>query len=111
MLGKAGSDYRSVKDLKGKRIPGGFVSQKAIRQSILAHLVNAGLTYNDVAEVLVPNIVKSADDFIGGKVDAFTFGLGAAKVKEVTAAVGPLRALPMQTDADEIGRASCREGG
>jgi uncharacterized protein len=104
MLVKAGSDYKSVKDLKGKRIPGGFVSQKAIRQSILAHLVNAGLTYNDVVEVLVPNIVKSADDFIGGKVDAFTFGLGAAKVKEVTAAVGPLRALPMETGAEAIAR-------
>jgi TRAP transporter TAXI family solute receptor len=104
MLVKAGSDYKSVKDLKGKRIPGGFVAQKAIRQSILAHLVNAGLSYNDVVEVLVPNIVKSADDFIGGKVDAFTFGLGAAKVKEVTAAVGPLRALPMETEPEAIAR-------
>jgi TRAP transporter TAXI family solute receptor len=104
MLVKASSDYRSVKALKGKRIPGGFVAQKAIRQSILAHLVNAGLTYGDVVEILAPNIVKSADDFIAGKVDAFTFGLGAAKVKEVTAAVGPLRALPMETEPDAIAR-------
>jgi TRAP transporter TAXI family solute receptor len=104
MLVKAASDYKSVKDLKGKRIPGGFVSQKAIRQSILAHLVNAGLTYGDVAEVLAPNIVKSADDFMAGKVDAFTFGLGTAKVKEVTASVGPLRALPMETDPEGVAR-------
>ena len=104
MLVKTGSDYRRVKDLKGKRISGGFVAQKAIRQSILAHLVNAGLTYGDVVEILVPNIVKSADDFMAGKVDAFTFGLGSAKVKEVTAAVGPLRALPMETDPDAIAR-------
>ena len=104
MLVKANSDYRSVKDLKGKRIPGGFVSQRAIRQSILAHLVNAGLTYNDVTEVLAPNIIKSADDFMAGKVDAFTFGLGTAKVKEVTASVGPLRALPMETDPEGVAR-------
>jgi uncharacterized protein len=104
MLVKSGSEYKSVKDLKGKRVPGGFVAQKAIRQSILAHLVNAGLTYGDVTEVLAPNIIKSADDFMAGKVDAFTFGLGTAKVKEVTAAVGPLRALPMETDADGIAR-------
>ena len=104
MLVRAGADYKSVKDLKGKRIPGGFVSQKAIRQSILAHLVNAGLTYDDVTEVLAPNIVKSADDFMAGKVDAFTFGLGTAKVKEVTASVGPLRALPMETDAAAVAR-------
>jgi TRAP transporter TAXI family solute receptor len=104
MLVKAGSDYRTVKDLKGKRIPGGFVAQKAIRQSILAHLVNAGLSYSDVVEVLAPNIVKSADDFMAGKLDAFTFGLGAAKVKEVTASVGPLRALPMETEPQAVAR-------
>ena len=97
MLVKADSPYKSVKDLKGARIPGGFVQQKSLRQSILGHLVNAGLTYKDVDEVLVPNVVKSAEDFMAGRVDAFTFGLGTAKVKEVTAAVGPLRALPMDT--------------
>jgi uncharacterized protein len=94
MLVKASSEVKTMKELKGKRIPGGFVSQRAIRQSILAHLVNAGLSYSDVNEVLAPNIVKSADDFMAGKVDAFTFGLGTAKVKEVTASVGPLRARP-----------------
>jgi len=104
MLVKANSEYRTVRDLRGKRIPGGFVAQKAIRQSILAHLVNAGLTYSDVVEVLAPNIVKSADDFMTGKVDAFTFALGSAKVKEVTAGAGPLRALPMETDPESIDR-------
>ena len=104
MLVKANAGYRSVKDLKGRRIPGGFVAQKAIRQSILAHLTNAGLTYGDVVEVLAPNIVKSADDFMAGKVDAFTFALGTAKVKEVTAGVGPLRALPMETEPDAVAR-------
>jgi TRAP transporter TAXI family solute receptor len=104
MLVKANSEYRTVRDLKGKRIPGGFVAQKAVRQSILAHLVNAGLTYSDVVEVLAPNIIKSADDLMAGKVDAFTFALGSAKVKEVTASAGPLRALPMQTDPESIDR-------
>ena len=104
MLVKAASEVKSVKELKGKRIPGGFVSQRAIRQSILAHLVNAGLSYGDVSEVLAPNIVKSADDFMAGKLDAFTFGLGTAKVKEVTASVGPLRALPMETEPAAVAR-------
>jgi uncharacterized protein len=104
MLVKASSEVKTMKELKGKRIPGGFVSQRAIRQSILAHLVNAGLSYSDVNEVLAPNIVKSADDFMAGKVDAFTFGLGTAKVKEVTASVGPLRALPMETDPAAVAR-------
>lgn len=104
MLVKADSPYKTVKDLEGKRIPGGFVQQKSLRQSILGHLVNAGLSYNDVQEVLTPNVVKSAEDFMAGRVDSFTFGLGTAKVKEVTASVGPLRALPMDTSPAAVER-------
>jgi TRAP transporter TAXI family solute receptor len=105
VLVRANSDIKAGKDLKGKRLPGGFVSQKSLLASFMAHLANAGLTYKDVVEVLAPNVVKSADDFVAGKVDAFTFGLGAGKLKEVTAAVGPLRALPMDTDPAAIARA------
>jgi TRAP transporter TAXI family solute receptor len=105
MMVRADSDIKSVKDLKGKRLPGGFAAQKSLLASFTAHLANAGLSYKDVTEVLVPNVVKSADDFVAGKVDAFTFGLGAGKLKEVAAAVGPLRALPMETDSAAIARA------
>jgi len=105
MYVRADSPIRSVKDLKGKRIPGGFAAQKSLLQSYMMHLANAGLTYNDVIAVLTPNVVKSADDFMAGRVDSFTFGLGAGKLKEVAAAVGPLRALPMDTDPAAIARA------
>jgi uncharacterized protein len=104
MLVKADSPYKTVKDLKGKRLPGGFVAQKSLLASFTAHLANAGLTYKDVTEVLAPNVVQSASDFMAGKVDAFTFGLGAGKLKEVAAAVGPLRALPAETDPAAIAR-------
>lgn len=104
MLVKKNSSYKTVRDLKGKRIPGGFVSQRSIRRSILAHLVNAGLSYSDVVEVLEPNVVKAADDFMSGRVESFTFGLGAGKVREVAAAVGGLRALPTDTSPEAIAR-------
>jgi TRAP transporter TAXI family solute receptor len=99
------SPIKTLKDLKGKRIPGGFAAQKSLLLSYMMQLANAGLTYNDVTAVLTPNVVKSADDFTAGKVDAFTFGLGAGKLKEVAAAVGPLRALPMDPDPVAIKRA------
>jgi uncharacterized protein len=104
MLVKKNSSYKTVRDLKGKRIPGGFTSQRSIRRSILAHLVNAGLSYSDVVEVLEPNVVKAADDFMAGRVESFTFGLGAAKVREVAAAVGGLRALPTDATPEAIAR-------
>jgi TRAP transporter TAXI family solute receptor len=98
------SPIKSLKDLKGKRIPGGFAAQKSLLLSYRMQLANAGLSYDDVTAVLTPNVVKSADDFVAGKVDAFTFGLGAGKLKEVAAAVGPLRALPMDPDPAAIAR-------
>ncbi|MPZ56499.1 MAG: TAXI family TRAP transporter solute-binding subunit [Rhizobiales bacterium] len=99
------SPIKNLKDLKGKRIPGGFAAQKSLLLSYTMQLANAGLTYDDVTVVLTPNVVKSADDFVAGKVDSFTFGLGAGKLKEVAAAVGPLRALPMDPDPVAIARA------
>jgi TRAP transporter TAXI family solute receptor len=105
MLVRADSGYKRVKDLKGKRLPGGFVAQKSLLASFTAHLANAGLTYDDVVEVKAPNVVQSASDFMAGKVDAFTFGLGAGKLKEVAASVGPLRALPAETDPQAVARA------
>jgi TRAP transporter TAXI family solute receptor len=105
MYVRVDSPIRSVKDLKGKRIPAGFAAQKSLLQTYKMHLSNAGLSYADVTAVLTPNVVKSADDFIAGKVDSFTFGLGAGKLKEVAAAVGPLRALPMDPDPAAIRRA------
>ncbi len=56
-------------------------------------LATAGLTEKDIRPVLVPNVVRSADDFVAGAADMFLFAFGAPKVREVDATVGGIRVL------------------
>jgi TRAP transporter TAXI family solute receptor len=90
---KNDSPIHSLKDLKGKRLGGGFTAQKTILRTNEAYLALVGLTYDDLRPVMTANVVSGADDFASGKADAFSFALGSAKVKEVNAKVGGIRAL------------------
>mgnify|MGYP006177655445 CR=1 FL=1 len=47
----------------------------------------------DIQPILVPNVVRSADDFASGAADVFYFAFGAPKVREVDATVGGIRML------------------
>jgi len=90
---KKDSPVKAIKDLKGLRIGAGFNAQKTIKRTIAAHLAIAGLTFDDVRQVPTANVVSGAEDFATGKTDAFSFALGSAKVKEVNAKVGGIRAI------------------
>ena len=103
---RADSDIKTLADLKGKRVPSGWSSQKIIEPLMQAQLANAGLTYDDVVKVPVPNVVKSADVFAAGKADAFHFVFGAGKVSETNAKVtGGIRVLPFDPDPKAIAAA------
>jgi hypothetical protein len=84
--------------LKGKRIAYGFASQEIIKTTIDAMLATGGLTVNDMQPVLVPNVLRGADEFIAGRVDVTTFALGAPKTTEADAAVGGIRWLDLGSD-------------
>jgi len=87
------SGIATVADLKGKRVPAGYSAMRTLDRNTLAMLATAGLTLNDVKPVMVPNVIRGADDFLAGANDTFMFSFGGPKVREADATVGGVRAL------------------
>jgi len=87
------SNMRTVADLRGKRVTMGYSAMRALEPMSRAILATGGLTESDIKPVLVPNVVRSADDFVGGAADMFMFAFGAPKVREVDVTVGGTRFL------------------
>ena len=84
---------KTVADLKGKRVTLGFSAMRALDPVVRAMLATGGLSEKDVQPVLVPNVIRSADDFVAGAADMFYFAFGAPKVREADATVGGTRVL------------------
>lgn len=99
------TSMRTIGDLKGKKVVYGFSAQRTIDIVMQAILATSGLTLDDINKVLVPNVVRGADDFVAGAVDTFYFAFGAPKVREVEASVGGIRAL----EVPEAGMAAARK--
>ena len=98
------SPIKSLAELKGKRIPYGFSAQVTLERIIDAIIATGGLKRSDVVPVLVPNVVRGADDFMEGKLDGGFFALGAGKVAEVDKTVGGIRFLPLADDPQSLAR-------
>ena len=96
------SPYKSMVDLKGKRIAVGFTANVAQRASILAALAADGLKESDFDGVQVPHVVRGADDFMQGKVEATSFAVGAGKVAEADTKVGGVRFLSLKNTPDAL---------
>src|SRR4029079_5428743 len=99
------STMHTIADLKGKRVAMGYSAMRNIDVATRAMLATAGLTEADVKVILVPNVLRSADDFISGNSDMFYFAFGGPKVREADATVGGLRVLEM----DEAGMPAARK--
>jgi TRAP transporter TAXI family solute receptor len=99
------SAMKTIADLKGKRVALGYSAMRVIDDLTRAMLATAGLTEKDVKPVLVPNVVRGADDFTSGAADMFYFAFGAPKVREVDATVGGIRVLQI----DENGMPAARK--
>ena len=91
---RADGDIAGLGDLAGRRVTTGFASSPAIGRMLDAVLASAGLDRGDIVPVPVSDLIAGADRFADGRVDAFFFALGAAKLAEVSATV-PLRLLSL----------------
>jgi len=99
------SGMTTIADLRGKRVALGYSAMRNLDLVGRAMLATAGLTEKDVQPVLVPNVIRGADDFIAGASDMFNFAFGAPKVREVNTTVGGIRAL----EIDEKGMPAARK--
>jgi len=98
------SGMNTIADLKGKRVSLGYSAMRNLDKVARAMLATAGLTEGDVKPVLVPNVIRSADDFVSGAADMFFFAFGAPKVREVDATVGGIRVLEIAESGMDAAR-------
>ena len=101
---KNDSPYKSLLDLKGKKIAVGFTASSAQLRFFRASFATYGVTEKDFDGVPVPHVVRGADDFMQGKVEASTFAVGAGKVAEVNVKVGGIRFLNAPDTPDALQR-------
>ncbi len=98
------SPIKTISDLKGKRVPTDYASQRVLDELTKGTLANAGLDYTQIQKVPVPNVVGGADEFAKGNADVFMFALGSGKVAEVDAQVGGVRVLPIDHSKEAMDR-------
>lgn len=95
---------QGISDLKGKKVPLGYSAMRTIDTVSRAILATGGLTEKDVSPVMVPNVVRSADDFISGAADMFFFAFGGPKVREADVTVGGIRVLEINAAGMDAAR-------
>lgn len=98
---RADSDIHSIADLRGRPMVDGYTAQQTILPQLDAIYATVGMTRADMQPVEVASVVAGADAFIAGDSVGFIFAHGAGKVREADAAVGGLRALPIDPPSEE----------
>ncbi len=83
------SPYKSIKDLKGARMPSKFTSQSVIAITQDAMLAMAGLSIADMKQFPVADYTKGMQALGDGKVDAAQFCLGCGTAQEANVALAP----------------------
>ena len=83
------SDIKSIKDLRGKRVASEYGGNVSMREIVTVALESAGLTWNDVKAVPVPDVASALRALQEGRADAACGGTPThATAMEVDAAIG-----------------------
>lgn len=82
------SDIKTVADLKGKKIPSEFTSQRSNAEQVTTALALAGLDYSNVQPVPVQGGAESVKLLMENSVDAALFSVGAGIVAQADATIG-----------------------
>jgi len=101
---KKDNPAKSVNDIRGMRISSDYTSQKIIGALTKAVMANAGISMDEMSPVPTAGIISNADDFAAGRTDVGFFAVGAGKVNAVNAAVGGIRFLSINDDAESVAR-------
>jgi TRAP transporter TAXI family solute receptor len=88
LLVRKDSPFKTVHDVRGKRMTGEYPAHLAVWYNMFGHLSSAGLTWSDVKVVPVPAVNDGVDALVQGRADVTEHALNAAKVKEADAAIG-----------------------
>lgn len=101
---RADSEYRSISDLKGARVPWGFAQQQILGLWAEAQLAASGVASNQVERVMTTSVPNSVQDFMAGRVDAALFTIGSGLVSQADASVGGIRylSLPRDGNAEDV---------
>jgi TRAP transporter TAXI family solute receptor len=98
------SGMTAVSDLAGRSVPAGWDAFPIARSHISAILAAGGLSWDDVTQVPVPELIRGSDDMASGRVDSAFFAVGGPKVAEVNASVGGVRFLSVEANDETLAR-------
>lgn len=91
------SPFRTILDLRGRRVTGVYSAHLALWFNQYGLLTSCGLTWNDVQVVPVSTVGEGMRALVAGRADAAPYALGAADVQEADATIG-LRGLSICAD-------------
>lgn len=98
------SPYKTIADLKGKKVAVGYTSNISQRRSVLSQMAAFGFTEDDFDGVQVPHVVRGADDLAQGNIEATSFAVGAGKIAEINAKTGGIRYLDFVNTPEALKR-------